>query len=92
MVGKHLDSQYIEREVPGVSAEQRFSTDTNERDFAYGLFAGLSRKINGPWRLSTRLQYLNLGELTVAPYPNRDARARADLTTIEVQFSVERDL
>jgi len=90
LVSKDLDSDYIERETP-TRPELRFSDDSSDTDFSYSVFAGLTRDMGNPWTFNLRLRYIDLGELEAGPFPNRAARVSADMSAIELQFSLERD-
>ena len=85
-----LDSDYIERETVNTQ-EQKFSASSDETEFTYAVFAGLTRDLGGPWTFSTRLRYIDMGKLNAGPFPNRPGRARANHSAIELQFSLERN-
>ena len=90
-VTNDIESDYIEREVPGVRAQMTFKDDDSTSDFSYSVFAGVTRELGGPWTLNVRARYIDLGELETGPFPSRPGRATADHQSMEVQISIERD-
>ena len=91
LVRNNLDSQYIERAVPGVVAEQKFKDSSSSVEFSHNVFAGVSRDLGGPWTLNIRYRYIDFGELEVGPFPNRAASASGDYRSQELLFTLERD-
>lgn len=91
-VHHRMDSQYIEREVPGVSGEQVFKDQRRNGGFSYNFFAGVSREFGRNWTLNIRTSYIDLAELKAGSFPDRPVRLSADQESVELQFSIERDL
>ena len=90
-VTNDIESDYVEREVPGIRAELKVKDDDSTSDFSYNVFGGVTRELGGPWTLNLRMRYIDLGELETGPFPSRAARASADHTSIEMMFTLERD-
>jgi opacity protein-like surface antigen len=91
-VHHRMDSQYIEREVPGISGEQVFKDQRRNGGFSYNLFAGVSREFGRNWTLNLRTSYIDMAELKAGSFPDRPVRLSADQSAVELQFSIERDL
>lgn len=92
LVRNSLESEYIERAVPGVTPEQKFRDNSSDTEFSYNVFAGITRDLGGPWTLNIRYRYIDLGELTAGPFPDRNAKVYGDHSSQELQFSLEWDL
>ncbi len=91
LVHHALDSQYIEREVPGVRGELIFEDTSRNSDFSYNVFAGITRDLGRSWTLNMRTRYIDMGDLEAGPFPQRPARLSARQNAVELQFSIERD-
>jgi len=91
-VHHRMDSEYIEREVPGVRGEQVFKDQRRNGGFSYNIFAGVTREIGRDWTLNLRTSYIDMAELKAGSYPERPVRLSADQSAVELQFSIERDL
>jgi hypothetical protein len=91
LVRNNLDSQYIERAIPGVAAEQKFKDTSSDIEFSYNVFAGVTRDLGGPWTLNVRYRYIDLGELQAGPFPDRAGQAFGDYRSQELMFTFERD-
>lgn len=90
LVRNNLDSQYIERAIPGIALEQKFKDTSSSIEFSYNVFAGVTRDLGGPWTLNIRYRYIDLGELEAGPFPSRAAGAKADYHSSELMFTFER--
>ncbi len=90
-VSNDVESEYVEREVPGISPQMSFDDNSSTSDFSYSVFAGVTRELGGPWTLNVRARFIDLGELEAGPFPGRPGRASADHQSTEIQFSLERD-
>ena len=91
LVRNNLDSQYIERAIPGGAPEQKFKDTSSSIEFSYNVFAGVTRDLGGPWTLNIRYRYIDLGELETGPFPFKAADVTADYRSQELLFTFERD-
>ncbi len=91
-VHHRMDSEYIEREVPGVRGEQVFKDQRRNGGFSYNLFAGVSREFGRNWTLNIRTSYIDMAELKAGSFPERPVRLSADQKAVELQLSIERNL
>jgi opacity protein-like surface antigen len=91
-VHHRMDSEYIEREVPGVSGEQVFKDQRRNGGFSYNVFAGVTREFGRDWTLNMRTSYIDMAELKAGSFPERPVRLRADQSAVELQFSIEKNL
>ncbi len=91
-VRTNIDADYIEREIPGVSPELRFNDSPTDTEFAYNVFAGVTRDLGGPWTMNLRYRYIDMGDLEAGPFPGRPGRIEAEHTAQEMILSFERDL
>tara|TARA_Y100000310_G_scaffold325804_1_gene389855 strand:+ start:47 stop:772 length:726 start_codon:yes stop_codon:yes gene_type:complete len=91
VVRNELESQYIEREEPGISPERVFKDDRSGIDFSWNLLAGLTRNFNSPWAFNIQYRFIDLGELTAGPYASRDARVSGKHHSHEVMLSMQRN-
>lgn len=89
LVMNDLETEFIEREAPGISPELIFNDKSRKTDFSYNIYAGITRELIGPWSLSLRYRYIHLGELRAGPFPGRAVRLASDHTSQELQFSLE---
>lgn len=90
-VNNKLESEYIERAVPGITAEQKFRNTSSDTEFSYNVFAGITRDLGGPWTLNVRYRYIDLGAVEAGPFPQRQAKIYGDHSSQELQFSLELD-
>lgn len=90
-VHHQLDSEYIEREVPGIRGQLLFEDSSRNSDFSYNVFAGITRDLGRSWTLNMRTRYIDMGDLKAGPFPQRPARLSAEQNAVELQFSIERD-
>ena len=91
VIRNEFETDYIEREVPGVRPQMSFTDKSTEREFTYNLFAGVTRALRGAWTLNVRYRYLPLGDFEAGPFPSRAVRLSADANAQEILFSIERD-
>ncbi|XOV84844.1 MAG: hypothetical protein ACFHXK_06910 [bacterium] len=91
-VHHRMDSEYIEREVPGVRGERVFKDQRRNGGFSYNLFAGLVRDLGRHWTLNLRTGYVDMAELKAGSFPERPVRLSADQRAVELQFTIERNL
>ena len=87
-----LESDYIEREVPGVTPEMVFKDTSKSNEFTWNALVGVTRELGGPWTLNVRYRYIDFGDLKVGPYPMRNSSVYGTWSSHEVLFSLERDL
>ncbi len=87
-----LESEYIEREVPGVTPELVFKDTSKNNTFTWNLLLGVTRELGGPWTFNARYRYIDFGDLEAGPYPSRNSKVFSTWSSHEVLFSVERDL
>ena len=87
-----LESEYIEREVPGITPEMVFKDPSKNTELTWNVLAGVTRELGGPWTLNVRYRYIDFGDLEVGPFPMRNSKVFGTWSSHEVQFSLERDL
>ena len=87
-----LESDYIEREVPGVTPELVFKDTSKSVEFTWNVLAGVTRELGGPWTFNARYRYIDFGDLEAGPYPSRNSKVFGTWSSHEVLFSIERDL
>ncbi len=87
-----FESDYIEREVPGVRPQMRFSDEDSSTEFTWSVLGGVSRALGEAWRFNLRYHYTDFGDLEVGPYPSRPGRLFAEYSAHEIYASLERDL
>lgn len=88
----HLDSDYIERAVPGSRGERRFNVTDDRFDLAVSGNAGLTRQLGTRWQLSLRYRYIDFGDLEIDGWAQRSGRLRAGYTSHELLVGLSRPL
>ncbi|MCZ6618395.1 MAG: outer membrane beta-barrel protein [Gammaproteobacteria bacterium] len=86
-----LESDYIEREVPGVTPELTFEDTSKSNEFTWNLLLGVTRDLGGPWTINARYRYIDFGDLEAGPYPMRNSRVFGTWSSHEIQLSIERE-
>ena len=81
-----LNSDYIEREAPGVRERMQFADRSEYAEPCWNIFVDVSRPIGKRWSANVRYRFIDLGGLETGPYPGRDARLTADHTSHELLF------
>ncbi len=92
LVDHDIETDYIERAVPGVSPQRTFKSSSSETDFTYSVFGGVTRALPRDWTLNVRLRYLDMGELSTGRLNGRPGRVTGEAQAVELQFALERDL
>ena len=71
LVRNRIESEFLEREVPGVRGELRFEAKETPRDFAWNITLSWHRKLNDRWQLGVRYRYSNLGDFSTGDFVER---------------------
>ena len=87
-----LESEYIEREVPGITPEMVFEDTSRSNEFTWNVLFGVTRELGGPWTFNARYRFVDFGDLEAGPYPSRNSKVFAGWSSHEVLVSIERDL
>ncbi len=85
-----LSSKYVERAVPGVRPREAFRDHEDSAEFAWNLMLGVAGDLSERWRFHATYRYVDLGEVAVGPYRERDAELEADHRAHELTFSLTR--
>jgi opacity protein-like surface antigen len=91
LVKHKVESEYLERPIPGIRPQQSFKASSSESGFGYNVLAGITRDLGGAWTLNMRYRFIDLGEMQAGPFPMRPAKVTTDATAQEIQFSLERE-
>ncbi len=92
LVRNDIEADYVEREVPGVRPEYKVEDDASETEASFNILAGVRRQLNNGWQINVRLRYVDLGDLSAGPFPDRAVEVSAEHRSTELQFSFERGL
>ena len=89
LVRNAIKTEYIER---ATLTEPEFSTTDHAiaTDFNYNILAGVVRSLGTAWSMNIRYRFIELGELSAGPFPNRTVRVSSDHSAHEMQLSFER--
>ncbi len=90
LVRNRIESEFLEREVPGVRGELRFEAKETPRDLAWNLTLSWHRQLNDRWQLGARYRYSNLGDLSTGDFELRDAELSARHRSHDVVLSFGR--
>lgn len=90
LVRNRIESEYLEREVPGVRGQLRFEAKETPRDFAWNVALSWHRNLNDRWQLGARYRYSNLGDFSTGDFIQRDAQLSARHRSHDVVLSFGR--
>lgn len=92
VVLNRVDSEYIEREVPGIRAEQRFEAQAYLTEFSWIAFAKWSYPISQSWDIGLGYRYSDLGSVRTDDFVQRPGRFQARHTSHDLVLSFARRL
>ena len=90
LVRNRIESEYLEREVPGVRPQLRFEAKRTPRDLAWNVTLSWHKDLGPRWRFGTRYRYSNLGDLATGDFELRDADLAARHRSHDVVVSFGR--
>ena len=91
LVRNRIESELLERAVPGVRPQLRFEAKRTPRDFSWNATLSWHRKLSQRWQIGARYQYSNLGDLATGEFAMRDAQATARHRSHDVVVSIGRN-
>lgn len=90
LVRNRIESEYLERAVPGVRGQLRFEAQTTHTDFAWDATLSWHRALNPRWRLGARYRFSSLGDFATGDFPGRPAQLSARHRSHDVLLSLGR--
>jgi len=90
LVRNRIESEYLEREVPGVRGQLRFEAKETPRDLAWNLTLSWHRPLNDRWQFGVRYRYSNLGDFSTGDFVERPAELSARHRSHDVILSFGR--
>ena len=77
LVRNRIESEYLERAVPGVRGQRRFEAKRTPKDLAWNLTLSWHRALGNRWLIGTRYRYSNLGDFSTGAFDLRSATVTA---------------
>ena len=90
LVRNRIESEFLEREVPGVRGQRRFEAKRTPRDLTWNITLSWHRSVGERWLIGTRYRYADLGNFATGEFPGRDARLSARHRSHDVVVSFGR--
>lgn len=90
LVRNRIESEYLEREVPGVRGQLRFEAQTTRTEFAWDATLSWHRKLNPQWQIGARYRFASLGEFQTGEFTGRPAELSARHRSHDVLVSIGR--
>lgn len=85
-----VESEYIEREVPGIRPEQRFESQARNVDLSWAGFAKWNYPISRRWEIGLGYRYTDLGTLQTADFVFRPGEFATKHTSHDLILSFDR--
>jgi len=90
LVRNRIETEYLEREVPGVRQQLRFEAKETPRDLAWNLTLSWHRQMGERWLMGARYRYSNLGDFSTGDFGARPAEFSARHRSHDVVVSFGR--
>ena len=90
LVRNRIESEYLEREVPGIRGQRRFETKNTPRDLSWDVTLSWHRRLNENWLLGARYRFADLGDFKIGRLAERPARASARHRSHDLVLSIGR--
>lgn len=90
LVRNRIETEYLEREDPGVRRELRFEAQTTRTDFAWDTTLSWHRPLSANWLIGGRYRFAYLGTFKTGDFPDRPAQLSARHRSHDVLLSIGR--
>lgn len=90
LVRNRIESEYLERAVPGIRPQLRFEAKETPKDVAWAVTLSWHRQVGRHWLLGTRYRYSNLGDFSTGDFVDRPAQLSARHRSHDVVVSLGR--